>query len=110
MKINPVSSLSTLRLATAALFLMVAYCSPASAGTSHNYSGVRVANPPPHDRPDHRWQSPSRDAIWIAGHYDWIHGRWVWVGGYYTYPPHLGAKWVPARYQYERYFVGHWER
>jgi hypothetical protein len=104
-------SLQILVLAGTVAILMVANVTPAFAtGTSAVYSGIPVDYPPPHDLPDHRWHQPSPDAVWIAGHHDWIHERWVWVGGYYTYPPHLGAKWIPARYKNGNYYLGHWNR
>ncbi len=49
---------------------------------------------PPAPREDHRWASPSQNAVWIAGHNEWQSGQYVWVGGYYGYPPHEGNHWV----------------
>ncbi len=70
--------------------------------------GIQVGTPPPPVVVEHPWHRPYREAVWIAGHHEWVNGAWVWVGGYYAYPPRPGAVWVPARYHHGYYYPGHW--
>jgi hypothetical protein len=70
--------------------------------------GIQVGTPPPPFIVEHPWGRPYRGAVWIPGHHEWVNGAWIWVGGYYAYPPHHGAYWVPARYHHGYYYPGHW--
>jgi len=70
--------------------------------------GIQVGTPPPPMVVEHPWARPYRGAVWIAGHYARIRGRWVWIAGYYAYPPRRGAVWVPAHYRHGYYYPGHW--
>lgn len=71
---------------------------------------IQVGTPPPPPPPHvyRPWARPYPGAVWIDGHNEWIDGRWVWVGGYYGYPPHRGAVWIPAHWRNGYYRPGHW--
>ncbi len=96
-----------LRLVLLAL-LAVSMLTVGSGQASAQSINIQVGTPPPPLVVEHRWAPPYRGAVWIAGHHEWIRGRWVWVAGYYTYPPRRGAYWVPARYRGGYYYPGHW--
>ncbi len=100
----------------AAIVSGLVYSSPISADQvltmqagSSIHSGPEV---PPAPREDHRWASPSHNAVWIAGHNEWSNGTYVWVGGYYAYPPHEGSHWVSPKYSHNSngyvYQSGYW--
>jgi hypothetical protein len=101
MKITP---LRTLALAGTAVVALVFSSTPASAIDVN----IRVGSAPPPDRVERPWARPYRDAVWIGGHNEWRGGRWVWVGGYYAYPPHRGAQWIPGHYRRGYWRPGHW--
>jgi hypothetical protein len=44
--------------------------------------------------------APGPGYVWIGGYYHWAGARWVWYGGHYERPPHPGARWVAARYEF----------
>jgi hypothetical protein len=97
----------TALVAAAAFVGLFAGANHASAAVS---VGIQVGGPPPPPpavvyRP---WAPPYRGAVWIAGHNEWVDGRWVWVGGYYAYPPYRGAVWIPGRYRHGYWRPGHW--
>jgi hypothetical protein len=92
-------------LALASVAMLFIGSTQASAGVS---VGIRIGTPPPPIVVEHRWGRPYPGAVWIAGHHELVNGAWVWVGGYYAYPPHRGAVWVPARYHHGYYYSGHW--
>ncbi len=72
---------------------------------------IQVGTPPPPPPPGYgynRWAAPYPGAVWIAGHNEWVNGRWVYVGGYYGYPPRRGAVWVAPRYHHGYYYPGYW--
>jgi len=102
MKITP---LRTLALAGAAVTLLSIGSTKADAAV---YVSVGTPPPPPPVVVYKPWASPHRSAVWISGHNEWNGGRWVWVGGYYAYPPHRGAVYVPSRYYHGRYYNGYW--
>jgi hypothetical protein len=41
---------------------------------------------------------PSRDYVWMAGHWNSEEGKWKWAAGHWDLPPNRSAVWVP----------GHW--
>jgi hypothetical protein len=101
--------ITRLRLAMLALVTIVTLFIGSNQASAQSVS-IRIGTPPPPPpqnvyRP---WAPPYRDAVWIAGHHEWINGQWVWVGGYYAYPPRRGAVWVSARYRHGSYYPGHW--
>ncbi len=103
MKMTP---LRTIALAGAA-FALLSFCpTPASAQVGVSIQVGTPPPPPPH--PYHRWAAPYPGAVWIAGHNEWVNGRWVYVGGYYAYPPRRGAVWIAPRYHHGYYYPGYW--
>ena len=99
-------SLRIIALACLAFLLLGTFAEQATAANIN--IGVQVGGPPPPPRAEARWARPYRGAVWIAGHHEWINGRWVWVGGYYTYPPRRGGVWVPGHYNHGYWRPGHW--
>jgi hypothetical protein len=55
--------------------------------------------------------APGPGYLWIGGYYHW-NGRWVWYRGHYARPPHPGAAWIRARYEFRGgrrvYIAGYW--
>ena len=101
MKITPLRGIS---LAVAAVVVLFVSSNQASAQSI----SIRVGSPPPSHEDYRPWARPYPGAVWIAGHHEWVDGRWVWIGGYYTYPPRHGGYWVPAHYHHGYYYPGHW--
>jgi hypothetical protein len=104
MKITPFRLTTLALVATAMMFV-----GPTKANAGVNV-GIAIGTPPPPPpavvyRP---WARPYHGAVWVAGHNEWINGRWVWVGGYYAYPPRRGAVWVGPRYHHGYYYAGYW--
>jgi len=104
MKTTP---LRTVALAGAALAILSFSSTQASAQVGVS---IQVGTPPPPPpavvyKP---WPRPYRSAVWIAGHNEWVNGRWVYVGGYYAYPPRAGAVYVSSRYHHGHYYPGYW--
>ncbi len=99
MKITP---LRMAFLALVAVVISFIGSTPASAQVS-----IQIGTPPPPKIYERPWAPPYRGAVWIAGHHEWINGRWVWISGYYSYPPRRGGYWVPARYRGGYYYPGH---
>ena len=102
MKITP---LRTVALAGVAGALLFAGSNQASASVGIS---IQVGTPPPPLIVEHPWARPYPGAVWIAGHHEWINGRWVWVGGYYAYPPRRGAVWVSGYYRHGYWHPGYW--
>lgn len=83
-------------------------------GVSVHVPGLEIrlghAAPPAlrHERIPRR---PSRDAVWLAGSWDWQGNGWVWIPGRWERTEHRGT-WVKARYVREgdswRYEPAHW--
>ena len=70
------------------------------------YSGaVVVGSAPPHARVEIIGVAPWPGAVWIGGHWVW-RDRWVWQRGYWSRPPHTGARWAPGRWT--RQSPSHW--
>jgi hypothetical protein len=72
--------------------------------------GVAFGTPPPAVPVvvEHPWARPYAGAYWVRPHYELVNGGWVWVHGYYEYPPHVGAVWVPGHYRHGYWHPGHW--
>jgi WXXGXW repeat (2 copies) len=67
---------------------------------------------PPRIRRERRTVRPSRDAVWVAGSWDWQGDNWVWIPGRWVVPEGRHARWIGPRYVREyggwRYVPGHW--
>ncbi len=67
---------------------------------------------PPRIRRERRTRRTARNAVWVAGFWDWQGDQWVWIPGRWVVPESRRARWVPARYVREygawRYVPGHW--
>ena len=107
MKITSLRSAALACAAFAVLFFSSA--NRASALSIDLQIGPQGPPPPPVEHP---WHRPNRGAVWIAGHYEWKHGRYVWFPGYYSYPPRPGGHWVGPTYVRQGgvyyYHAGHW--
>ena len=68
---------------------------PAQAGARV----VVIKKAPPAVRVEVRPDRPFRNAIWVAGHWGYQHGRYVWVSG----------RWIAPRHGMT-YVSGHWKR
>jgi hypothetical protein len=74
---------------------------------------VVVEEEPPPVRREVVGVAPSRDHIWVEGH--WVRrgrGGWDWEPGYWVARPRPRAEWVPGHWVRERggwlYVDGHW--
>jgi hypothetical protein len=67
---------------------------------------------PPRIRRERRAVRPSRDAVWVAGFWDWQGDSWVWIPGRWVVPEARRARWIAPRYVRIaggwRYIPGHW--
>lgn len=67
---------------------------------------------PPRVRYERRTRRTERNAVWVAGSWDWQGDNWVWIPGRWVVPESRHARWVRARYVREyggwRYVPGHW--
>ena len=67
---------------------------------------------PPRVRYERRTRRTERNAVWVAGFWDWQGDQWVWIPGRWAVPESRRAHWVRARYVREyggwRYVPGHW--
>jgi hypothetical protein len=67
---------------------------------------------PPRIRRERRTRRTSRDAVWVAGFWDWQGDQWVWIPGRWAVPESRRARWIGPRYVREygvvRYVPGHW--
>jgi hypothetical protein len=67
---------------------------------------------PPRIRHERRTRRTERNAVWVAGSWDWQGDNWVWIPGRWVVPESRRAHWVRARYVREyggwRYVPGHW--
>jgi len=89
-------------LFAAALFFVL----PALAQVS---IGIRIG-PPPAPRVVHfRPASPGPDFFWVEGYWYPVGNRYRWHEGYWARPPYVGARWIAARHDGERFFEGYWE-
>src|SRR5262245_62593135 len=98
---------------TAAAALVLTSGSVLGAQTSVSI-GINIGSPPP---PRVVYVAPPP----VAPGYVWIDGYWYpvkhkhnkytyeWHDGYWTQPPYAGARWVPARYDRQVFFVGYWD-
>ena len=74
-----------------------------------------VATPPPPAPTDApQPPQPEASAIWRAGHYQFVEGRYIWISGSWVVPPVPGLVWVPGFFQRTAegglYINGHWRR
>ena len=102
MKITPLRTVMLAGLAGAAMFVST------NRASAQSFS-IHVGGPPPYHEDYPRWERPYSNAVWIAGHNEWVDGRWVWIGGYYAYPPHRHAHWRSAHYHHGDYYPGRWD-
>jgi hypothetical protein len=67
---------------------------------------------PPRVRYERRTRRTARNAVWVAGAWDWQGDQWVWIPGRWVVPESRRAHWVRSRYVREyggwRYVPGHW--
>jgi hypothetical protein len=86
-------------LATAAVAALLLATPPATG--SETVPGLRVEThgPPPAPLADSRAASPSPDAVWIEGYWQWTGKKWSWTAGEWTIPPgNPPYAWTPARW------------
>src|ERR1700678_1083674 len=77
----------------------VVYATPAPAGYAGPEEVVVDSDPPP-PVVEYVGVAPGPGYFWIGGYYHWSGARWVWLRGHYERPPHIGARWYPARYEF----------
>jgi WXXGXW repeat (2 copies) len=71
--------------------------------------GISIGPPPPPRVVRVLPPTPGPDFLWIEGYWYPVGRRYRWHEGYWTQPPYLGAHWVPAHHDGERFFDGYWE-
>jgi hypothetical protein len=76
-------------------------------------ASVIISDDPPAPRPEVVYEAPSRDHVWIPGHWMRQGRTWEWYPGYWEYPPQRGASWIPGKWErsgHGWYWVeGHWK-
>ena len=60
---------------------------------------VIVEERPPETRYEVRSVAPSREHVWIDGHYVRVGNHWDWIGGHWEHRPRHEAVWLPGRYE-----------
>src|SRR5947209_2264469 len=85
-------------LSLVALASIVSFAPAAHAQVRVVVPGVRVGVAPPPARVEVRPMAPSREHVWIPGHWAWRSGAHVWIGGHYALPPGAGYHYVQARW------------
>ncbi|MCC7541273.1 MAG: YXWGXW repeat-containing protein [Deltaproteobacteria bacterium] len=74
---------------------------------------VAIAERPPPPEIEERPSQPDEGRVWIAGHWDWVDGRFVWVAGRWS-ATRPGYQWVEPRVRRAPrgtgwfYIRGHW--
>ena len=53
--------------------------------------------------------TPGPGYVWIGGYWFAERGKWKWHSGYWTQPPYVGARWVPARHDGAMFYDGYWD-
>ena len=77
--------------------------------------GLGISIGPPHPPRERIVVRPYRDAIWIAGYYQWHprHHRYIWEPGRWERPPRLHSVWVPGRWERRHtewvFYEGRWD-
>ncbi len=98
-------------LAQATLLGCHVYAEPAVATPE---AEVVVSEPPqPPPAPVEPVPPQPVGAVWIPGHYRWMHHHgYVWVRGHYEYPPQPNAVFVPGHWELHGggriWIEGHW--
>lgn len=74
---------------------------------------VVVRTAPPVEVVERPGPAPSREHIWVRGHWRWDGHRYLWDGGHWE-ARRVGHSWVPGHWVHARggwYWVdGHWQR
>jgi hypothetical protein len=101
-------------LATSMLMGIPVTTATAQVGVSVNTPGLQIRlghTAPPRLRHERIPPRPNRNAVWLAGSWDWQGNQWVWIPGRWERGEHQGT-WVKARYVREggewRYEPAHW--
>lgn len=112
---NPTSKLPAV---LAGILLIGVPASGCAAHSHHRHRTVvtyQVHKAPPAPRREVVVVKPSRDAVWVPGHYVWRSASrsYAWVAGRWTKPPRRGAVWVKPRTEKRRgqliYIAGYWK-
>ena len=99
---------------TAALAAFVLTSGPAAVAQTSVSVGINIGSPPP-PRVVYVTPAPAPPGyVWIDGYWYPVkhkHDKYAyeWHDGYWTLPPYAGARWVPARYDRQMFFVGYWD-
>ena len=68
--------------------------------------------PPPRREVIIERERPSRDHLWIEGHWVRERDRWEWFGGHWEARPRREAEWVPGHHERREHgyvwIEGHW--
>jgi hypothetical protein len=73
---------------------------------------VYIKAAPPALRVEVRGSAPSRESVWVGGHWQWSGAEYVWVGGRWATPDSGRHQWVEGQWRHDSggYFwvEGHW--
>ena len=99
------------KLAVPIVASMLAFAALGSVGCAEE---VRVvAREPPREREEVVTAAPTREHIWIRGHWQWDGNDYTWVPGHWE-TRRVGYEWVAGHWErYRRGWVwreGHWAR
>src|SRR5690348_17969502 len=71
--------------------------------------GIRIGPPPPPRVVRFRPVAPGPDYIWVEGYWYPTGNHYKWHDGYWTRAPYAAARWIPPRYEGDRYYEGYWD-
>lgn len=67
---------------------------------------------PPRERVEVVTVAPSREEVWVKGHWTWVRNDYEWVPGRWVRPDRGFRDWVAGRWEHDRYgwyyVEGHW--
>lgn len=86
---------------------------PIYSSTNNGYTVQTVPLAPVSEPQETMTPQPTRDAVWIRGHYAWTGNAYQWQPGRWEVPPSGSRVWVPASWQPTNggyvYTHGHWQ-
>ena len=74
---------------------------------------IVVGTPPPRSRREVMPHRPSRNHVWLEGHWRYERGNYTWVPGHWETPPRERATYVAPRWEHRReghvFVEGYWK-